>query len=122
MLLHSYNIHFTFTPTYANTMEVLSATYSRLLFPTLVPNTGWPSKAIGEVQKKFTRKIKLEGKLDYWQRLKVLRLYSQERRRERYRIIYVWKILKLSFLSYTWWYFETPFKKWQDNAITYGYQ
>ena len=31
-------------------------------------------KQLEEVQKNFTRKIKLEGKLDYWQRLKVLRL------------------------------------------------
>ena len=29
---------------------------------------------------------------DYWQKLKNLRLYSQERRRERYQIIFIWKI------------------------------
>ena len=34
----------------------------------------------------------MEG-LDYWQRLKELRLYSIERRFERYFVIYVWKIL-----------------------------
>ena len=31
-------------------------------------------------------------KLSYWDRLKALHLYSQERRRERYFIIFVWKI------------------------------
>ena len=33
----------------------------------------------------------MEG-LDYWDRLANLHLYSQERRRERYCIIFVWKI------------------------------
>ena len=30
--------------------------------------------------------------LDYWDRLQSLRLYSQERRRERYQIIFLWKV------------------------------
>ena len=42
-LEHSFHIPLT----YANTMEVLSATYSRLLFPTLVPYTAWSSRTIG---------------------------------------------------------------------------
>ena len=29
-----------------------------------------------------------------WERLHVLRLYSQERRRERYRILFIWKVLQ----------------------------
>ena len=33
----------------------------------------------------------MEG-LDYWERLKALQMYSQERRRERYLIIYIWKL------------------------------
>ncbi len=32
--------------------------------------------------------------LNYWERLKSLNLYSLQRRRERYDIIYVWKILE----------------------------
>ena len=32
--------------------------------------------------------------MDYWDRLKHYRLYSLERRRERYCIIYIWKILE----------------------------
>ena len=31
---------------------------------------------------------------DYWKSLQILHMYSQERRMERYRIIYIWKILK----------------------------
>ena len=31
---------------------------------------------------------------DYWERLTSLKLYSLQRRRERYKILYVWKILQ----------------------------
>ena len=48
---------------------------------------------IEEVQKSFTRKIST-SKRDYWDRLHYLHLYSLERRREWYRIIYVWKMLE----------------------------
>jgi hypothetical protein len=30
--------------------------------------------------------------LTYWEKLSELRLYSQERRRERYQVIFLWKI------------------------------
>ena len=46
------------------------------------------------VQKSLVCKIidrNLEG-LQYWDKLRQLRLYSQERRRERYQIIFIWKI------------------------------
>ena len=33
----------------------------------------------------------MEG-LDYWERLKSRKLYSQERRRDRYRIVFLWKV------------------------------
>ena len=46
------------------------------------------------LQWSFLRKIKLNEKLDYWETLKKLRVYSPQRRRERYRILYVWKILE----------------------------
>ena len=48
---------------------------------------------IESVQKNFTRKIAGMDDLNYWQRLESLELYSLERRRERYIIIYVWKII-----------------------------
>ena len=35
----------------------------------------------------------LDG-LDYWERLIALKQYSQERRRERYRILFIWKVLQ----------------------------
>ena len=49
---------------------------------------------IEQVQKSLVSRIsdtRLVG-LDYWRKLKVLHLYSQERRRERYMIIFLWKI------------------------------
>ena len=51
-------------------------------------------KQLEEVQKSFTRKIKLKTHLNYWERLHHLHMYSQERRRERYRIIYMWKVME----------------------------
>ena len=46
------------------------------------------------IQRSFTAKIDGMENLDYWERLLALNLYSLERRRERYIIIYVWKILE----------------------------
>ena len=60
----------------------------------------WSPSKVGEIQqiedlqKAFTRKIRAFKREDYWQRLQTYQLYSLERRRERYRIIYVWKILE----------------------------
>ena len=45
------------------------------------------------VQRSFTSRIDSVKHLDYWQRLKALNLMSLQRRRERYTIIHVWKIL-----------------------------
>ncbi|XP_063676111.1 uncharacterized protein LOC134812558 [Bolinopsis microptera] len=45
------------------------------------------------VQRSFTRKISGCRDLQYWDRLKKLKLMSLQRRRERYSIIHVWKIL-----------------------------
>ena len=50
--------------------------------------------ALEQVQRNFLRKISGISHLPYWDQLKELKLYSQERRRERYMIIYVWRILE----------------------------
>ena len=44
------------------------------------------------VQRNFTRSIKGMENKDYIERLDLLQMYSQERRRERYQIIFIWKI------------------------------
>ena len=44
------------------------------------------------VARHFTAQVSGMQEMDYWDRLASLKLYSQERRRERYAIIFVWKI------------------------------
>ena len=49
---------------------------------------------IEDVQRSLVSKIwgrNLSG-LNYWEKLQELRLFSQERRRERYQIIFIWKL------------------------------
>ena len=51
-------------------------------------------REIEAVQRTFTSRIAGFEHLDYWERLRKLKLYSLERRRERYIIIYIWKIIQ----------------------------
>jgi hypothetical protein len=46
------------------------------------------------IQRSFTAKIRETQDLDYWERLEFLKLYSLQRRRERYLIIYTWKMIR----------------------------
>ena len=48
---------------------------------------------VEDIQRQFTRRIAGLQDLDYWERLTKLKLLSLQRRRERYMIIHVWKIL-----------------------------
>ena len=50
-------------------------------------------QALEKVQREFTRRISGCKDMDYWQRLRRLKLLSLQRRRERYIIIHVWKII-----------------------------
>ena len=60
----------------------------------------WCPLGVGQIQKleavqwSFIRKINNTKGLNYWECLKATKLYSLQRRRERYRIIYVWKVLE----------------------------
>ena len=53
-------------------------------------------RRVEKIQSNFTKHINIPGikEMDYWTRLKTLNLYSVQRRFERYKIIYVWKILQ----------------------------
>jgi hypothetical protein len=51
-------------------------------------------QSIEQIQKSFVQKITGYGHLDYWQQLKELRLNSLQRRRERYSIIYTWRMIE----------------------------
>ena len=62
--------------------------------PLWSPVDAYSIKAIESVQRKFTRRLyNGSQRPDYWVRLSELRLYSLERRRERYIIIYLVKIV-----------------------------
>ena len=81
--------------------EVMLTLWKTLVLPILdycsqlwCPITPKQIKQIEAIQQSFTRKITLPSKVDYWERLSSFRLYSLQRRRERYRIIYTWKILE----------------------------
>jgi hypothetical protein len=50
-------------------------------------------QAIESIQRHFTRRIHGLKTVNYWDRLKELKLTSLQRRRERYSIIHTWKIL-----------------------------
>ena len=63
---------------------------SALIHPTINQSM---SGRIERVQREFTRRIDGMKELNYWERLNTLKLYSMERRRERFVIIYTYKIL-----------------------------
>ena len=51
-------------------------------------------QSLENLMKTYTKKIPEVSHLDYWRRLKHLKMYSQQRRAERYKILYIWKILE----------------------------
>ena len=59
-----------------------------------MPVNGAKLSDIENLQRSFTNRIPSVRHLGYWDRLKVLQLKSQQRRLERYRVIYLWKILE----------------------------
>ncbi len=81
--------------------DLMLTTWKSLVLPILdycsqlwCPSKKGDIQLLEEVQKSFTRKMRIGDRKNYWNRLSSLHLYSLERRRERYRIIYVWKILE----------------------------
>ena len=63
---------------------------SILTYPVLMKDIS----LIEGVQRSVTSKIHCIKHLDYWERLEALQIFSMERRRERYTIIYVWQIIE----------------------------
>ena len=51
-------------------------------------------RKLESVQRHFTRRIAGTDGMSYSERLKYLKMYSLERRRDRYVVIYVWKIIQ----------------------------
>ena len=58
------------------------------------PHQSSELESLENLQKTFTKKIPEVQHLDYWSRLKQLRMYSQQRRADRYKIIHTWKVLE----------------------------
>ena len=67
----------------------------------------WSPTAKGDIQKlemvqrSFIRKFDEVRDLNYWAQLQKLNLYSLERRRERYMVIYIWRILECQVPDFT---------------------
>ena len=59
-----------------------------------MPVSGSKLSNLENLQRSFTSRIPAAQHLNYWERLKFFKLSSQQRRLERYRIIYLWKILE----------------------------
>lgn len=80
--------------------EHMLTLYKALILPLLeYCSQLWNPSRVGEIQKleavQRTLTARIDGlqHLNYWERLQELRLYSLQRRRERYIIIYMWKML-----------------------------
>lgn len=50
-------------------------------------------RSMEQVQRDFTDRLNYPNTMNYWERLKYLKIFSLERRRERYMILYVFKIM-----------------------------
>ena len=58
------------------------------------PGEGGELMKIEKLLKDFTARIPEVSEMNYWERLKHLKMNSEQRRIERYKIIYVWKVLE----------------------------
>ena len=57
------------------------------------PSSGSDLKRLEHTLKSFTAKIEGIKHLNYWERLKSLKMYSMGRRMERYKVLYIYKII-----------------------------
>ena len=81
--------------------DAMITLYRSLVIPILeYCSVLWSPSSVGLIQQlesiqwSFLRKIRGINYSNYWECLKQMKMYSLERRRERYRIIYTWKILE----------------------------
>ena len=80
------------TLSHADTLEIYCHSPTRVLLPALESTKAKDIQAIEAIQRTFTYKITEVQHLNYWERLHDIKLYSLHRRRERYILIYIWKI------------------------------
>ena len=74
-----------------NTLAQPHADYCSQLW---TPSEGGELEKLEGVLRTYTSKIPSVKHLNYWQRLATLKMNSQQRRIERYKIIYCWKIIE----------------------------
>ena len=59
-----------------------------------MPVTGNAMNELENLQRHFTNRIPSAKSMNYWTRLSHLQMLSQQRRLERYRVIYTWKVIE----------------------------
>ena len=88
---------------YSRERVLLITMLKQLIYPTIeyccilwMPKTSAMITLIENIQKNYTKKININDinhQPDYWERLQILCIYSLQRRRERYAILYTWKVI-----------------------------
>ena len=86
---------------YSRNQELMKTLYKSLVVPHVdycsqlwMPTKAINIQAIEKLQKDFFNKIPAIRELNYWEQLKTMKMLSLQRRLERYRILYTWKILE----------------------------
>lgn len=79
---------------YADSLEIFRASKIRILLSGLVTKQNIGNNCAGSSPKNIHSKIHGIQHLNYWERLQKLYLFSLQRCREGYALIYVWKILE----------------------------
>ena len=80
--------------THDNLMEVTYTAPHGLLQPGLDPvDSPGDLNAMEQSLKSFNKKVEVCKHLNYWERLAKLGLQSAQRRSERYKTVYMWKVL-----------------------------
>ena len=67
-----------------------------------------PISRLESISCHFSAKVTGMEDKDYWERLAELHMYSQERRRERYSIIFLWKLAQQLVSGYTVEFVQNP--------------
>ena len=76
-----------------NTLAQPHADYCSQLWS---PGEGADLEKLEGTLRTFTSKVPSIKHLNYWNRLKYMKINSQQRRLERYKIIYMWNIIEKS--------------------------
>ena len=86
---------------YTRRTEFMKAIFKTLIVPHIdycsqlwMPTQATGIQNIEKLQKDFLNRIPAIRDMDYWEQLKKLKMLSLQRRLERYRILYTWKVIE----------------------------